>query len=159
MYPPDPPSGGPPDRPIGRDAGRGGDYIPAVPIPNRQGKVPMRAILLLGAVAMAAGCRPYDFGGTVSDQDGLIPADQFARYGAEQAKAVAIGRALAQWGGGTSPDARAVQVSKASDYARSVPGVKTVVADTLGYRLTVTFESGWRTAIVPIADGKGPEAK
>ena len=30
--------------------------------------------------------------------------------------------------------------------------------DTIGYRLTVTFKNGWRAAVVPIADGKAPEA-
>ena len=29
-----------------------------------------------------------------------------------------------------------------------------VVADSQGYRLTVQFKSGWRTAVVPIRDGK-----
>lgn len=116
------------------------------------------ALTTLALIVAAAGCRPYDLDGTLSDQGGLIPADQFARYGAEQAKAIAIGRALAQWGGGPAPEARAVQVTKAAEYARSLPGVASVVPDTLGYRLTVTFASGWRTAVVPIADGVAPEA-
>ncbi len=118
----------------------------------------MRSILLAGLLALVAGCRPYDLKSTVSGQDGLIPADQFARYGAEQAKAVAIGRSLAQWGGDASPEARATQVTKAAEYAKTLPGVQSVVADTLGYRLTVTFASGWRTAVVPIDDGVAPEA-
>ncbi|MGE0438895.1 MAG: hypothetical protein AB7L66_00185 [Gemmatimonadales bacterium] len=117
----------------------------------------MRTLALLGALAIAAGCRPYDLKSTVGDQDGLIPADQFARYGTEQAKAVAIGRALAQWDGGTTVEARATQVTKAAEYARSLEGVTSVQADTLGYRLTVTFASGWRTAVVPIADGVVPD--
>lgn len=117
----------------------------------------MRIIALLGiAAALSASCRPYDLNSTVSDQSGLVPADQFARYGAEQASAVAIGRSLAQWDGGPSREARTVQVTKAADYARTLPGVRTVVPDTLGYRLTVTFASGWRTAVVPIADGVAP---
>jgi hypothetical protein len=117
----------------------------------------MRPIVLLSLLAVVA-CRPYDLRSPVSDQDGLIPAAQFARYGADQAKAVAIGRALAQWDGGTAPAARATQVGKAAEYARSLPGVKHVDADTLGYRLTVTFASGWRTAVLPITDGIAPEA-
>ncbi len=108
-------------------------------------------------ISLAIGCRPYDLRAPVSDERGLIPADQFARYGGEQAKAVAIGRSLGQWDGGSAPEARANQVTKASEYARSLPGVKTVVADTLGYRLTVTFASGWRTAVIPIRDGVKPE--
>ena len=138
--------------------GRGQAICPAVSDSTRRGDVTIRAMLLWSAVAVVAGCRPYNLKDEVSDQGGLIPAEQFARYGAEQAKAVAIGRALAQWDGGTSPEARANQVGKATEYARSLPGVKTVVADTLGYRLTVTFASGWRTAVVPIADGVAPDA-
>jgi len=117
----------------------------------------MRPIVLLSLLAVIA-CRPYDLRSTVSDQDGLIPAEQYARYGSDQAKAVAIGRALGQWDGGDAPEARTIQVSKAAEYARSLPGVKHVDADTLGYRLTVTFASGWRTAVLPINDGTAPEA-
>lgn len=118
----------------------------------------MRSVALLGCVAaLTISCRPYDLSSTVSSQDGLIPAEQFARYGAEQATAMAIGRSLAQWEGGASADARATQVTRAAEYARSLPGVKSVVPDTLGYRLTVTFASGWRTAVVPVADGVAPD--
>lgn len=118
----------------------------------------MRPLTLLGLVAIVAACRPYDLHAPLTDQQGLVPADQFAKYGTEQAKAVAIGRALAQWDGGTSLEARATQIARAADYAKTIPGVKSVVPDTLGYRLTVTFASGWRAGIVPIKDGVAPEA-
>jgi hypothetical protein len=108
-------------------------------------------------VVFAVGCRPYDLRSTLSDDQGLVPAAQYARYGAEQAKAVAIGRSLGAWDGGQAPEARADQVTKAAEYARTLPGVTSVVADTLGYRLTVTFGSGWRTAVLPIRDGVKPE--
>jgi hypothetical protein len=39
-------------------------------------------------------------------------------------------------------------------YARSLGDVATVSADSLGYRMTVLFKSGWRTGIAPIHDGK-----
>ena len=118
----------------------------------------MGRIALAGLVVMVAvGCRPYDLRSTLSDDRGLVPAATYARYGAEQAKAVAIGRSLGAWDGGQAPEARADQVTKATEYAKSLPGVKTVVADTLGYRLTVTFVSGWRTAVLPIHDGVKPE--
>jgi len=39
-------------------------------------------------------------------------------------------------------------------YARTLPEVVDVVPDTLGHRLTVRFKSGWRAAVLPIADGK-----
>lgn len=118
----------------------------------------MHRIAVAGlSLMLAAACRPYDLRSPVADQDGLIAGAQYARYGADQAKAVAIGRALAQWDGGQAEGARADQVTKAAEYARTLRGVKTVVADTLGYRLTVTFASGWRTAIMPVADGVKPE--
>ncbi|MBM4187923.1 MAG: hypothetical protein FJ206_11515 [Gemmatimonadetes bacterium] len=116
-------------------------------------RVALASVVVLSALA----CRPYDLRSTVQDQAGLIPAAQYARYGSEQAKVMAIGRALGQWDGGQGVEARATQVTKAADYARSLPGVASVVADTLGYRLTVTFASGWRTAVLPIADGVTPE--
>ena len=116
----------------------------------------MRPILVLGALALTAACRPYDLRTTLVNQDGLIPADQFARYGTEQAQVVQIGRALAQWDGGKTPEARAIQVTKAAEYAKTLPGIQSVTVDTLGYRLTVRFASGWRTAVLPIADGTAP---
>jgi len=42
----------------------------------------------------------------------------------------------------------------ATAYARKFPDVTNVTADPLGYRLTLQYRSGWRTAAVPIADGK-----
>lgn len=111
---------------------------------------------LVTAVALGGlvgACRPYDNHAPLADQGGLVPASQYARYGTEQAEAVAIGRSLAQWYGGNAPEARAIQVTKAMEYARTLPNVATVVPDTLGYRLTITFKSGWRTAVVPIDDG------
>ena len=59
---------------------------------------------------------------------------------------------------GDRPTDHARQVTAGLDYALTLPDVKTVVPDTLGYRLTVTFASGWRTAIVPIEDGVAPDA-
>src|SRR5690606_41699301 len=47
-------------------------------------------------VASLGACRDYNFKRHVSSQDGLIPADQYARYGREQAIAVAIGREFAR---------------------------------------------------------------
>lgn len=118
----------------------------------------MRYLIAAAALGALAACRPYNLQSTTAGQDGLIPAEQFARYGSEQAKLVAIGRSLAQWGGGTTIEARATQVTKAMEYAKTIPGVVNVVPDTLGYRLTVTFASGWRAAALPIDDGIAPEA-
>lgn len=116
----------------------------------------MRPILVLGVLALTAACRPYDLRTPLVDQDGLVPAERFAKYGTEQAKVIQIGRALGQWDGGETPEARAIQVTKAAEYARTLPGVRTVTVDTLGYRLTVRFASGWRTAVLPIKDGIAP---
>jgi hypothetical protein len=108
------------------------------------------AALLL--VLALASCRNYDYQSHVSDTGGLVPGDQFARYGAEQAQAAAIARAFAKAGQGTSPEALAAQADSAVAYARTQPDVADVVADPLSQRLTVTFKSGWRLGVVPLGD-------
>ena len=107
-------------------------------------------ILLLAA----AGCRTYEAYPKVTSQKGLVPADQFAAYGREQAEEVAIGREFAAAYSGDSPAALARQTAAAVSYAKRLPDVVDVVPDTLGHRLTVRFKSGWRAAVLPIADGK-----
>ena len=115
---------------------------------------PLMRLLVIAILVSAPGCRTYDGYGTIADQGGLVPADQFANYGREQAQAVAIGREFAMAGGDGSPEARAGAVQVASDFAHRLPDVSRVRADTLGHRLVVTFRSGWVRAIVPIGDGK-----
>ncbi|HUL69639.1 MAG TPA: hypothetical protein VLT17_05290 [Gemmatimonadales bacterium] len=111
------------------------------------------ALLLLLALG---ACRDYDYYRPIASQKGLLPADQFALYGREQAITVAIGRELARpYNSGTG-----VQIRRAMEYAQKFPDVVQVEGDSLGYRLTVLFKNGWRTAVVPIADGKrGDETK
>jgi hypothetical protein len=106
------------------------------------------AILALSLVA----CRTYDLKSPVASQKGLMPADQFARYGREQAISIAIGREFAR-PYDSGPEKQAENVIK---YAKTKFPVDIVdiVPDPLGNRLTVQFKSGWRTAVVPIADGK-----
>lgn len=104
------------------------------------------AALLL--VLALASCRTYDYSPHISDAGGLVPGDQFARYGREQAQAVAIARELARVHQGGSPGGSASAVA----YARKQPDVTNVVADPLGHRLTVDFKSGWRLGIVPLSD-------
>lgn len=114
---------------------------------------PTRLLLLaLLAVASLGACRDYNFKRHVSSQDGLIPADQYARYGREQAIAVAIGREFAR-PYNSGPEA---QVDVAINYARTNFGkdIRDIAGDPQSNRIVVTFVSGWRTAIVPIADGK-----
>jgi hypothetical protein len=108
---------------------------------------------LLALVAMSA-CRDYKTYSRLSGQDGYVPADQYARYGREQAQQVAIGREFAAAYRGGMPEQRAAQTRDAIAYASKLPDVKSVVADSLGYRLTVQFASGWRVAVLPIDDGK-----
>jgi hypothetical protein len=112
------------------------------------------AILVLAAFGTA--CRDYNYSDPISNQAGLLPADQFVRYGREQAISIAIGREF----GRPYNSGPAMQSEIAATYARKFPDVVDVVADTLGYRLTIRFMSGWRTAVVPIDDGKrGDETK
>jgi hypothetical protein len=111
--------------------------------------VPMiRRVGVLLVVLSAVSCRNYDLYPRISSPDGLVPGDQYARYGKEQAEVVAISRSLAEAGPrGTD---------SAAKYARTLPDVSDVDADPAGHRLTVGFKSGWRVGIVPLADGKKP---
>jgi len=114
--------------------------------------------LALLLVAGLGACRPYQNYAPLTNQSGLLPADQFASYGAEQAQLVAIGRAMAKWYSGPNAADLGIGAEQAARWARTLPHVSTVVADTLGHRLTITFASGWRAAALPIDDGKAPEA-
>ena len=119
----------------------------------------MRRVALAALAAISIGaCRSYDNYSPLVDQDGLIPVEQFARYGRQQAEAVAIGRALAEWRMGADEAGAIEQTDRAACFARRFPDVESVVADPLGHRLTVKFTSGWRVGIVPIAGSTAPEA-
>ncbi|HEX5631709.1 MAG TPA: hypothetical protein VFX50_00705 [Gemmatimonadales bacterium] len=119
----------------------------------------MRRALACVVLALAlGGCPTYDRYGRLSDESGYMPGDQFAGYGAEQAQKVAIGRKLAQAHTGTSREEYAQQVTAAVEYAKTLPDVVDVKADTAAYFLTVQFRSGWRTAVLPLNDGTAPEA-
>jgi hypothetical protein len=115
-------------------------------------------LLVLPMALALGGCPTYDRYGRLDAQDGYMSGDQFAKYGPEQAQKVAIGRALAQAHSGTSREDYAKQVTAAVDYARTMPDVVGVTADTAAYFLTVQFKSGWRTAVLPVGDGVAPEA-
>jgi len=111
------------------------------------------AVALCLLLAFSA-CRGYDYQSPISKPDGLVPGDQMARYGREQAQSVAIARAFAAARSGDSPDALAAQADSAVRYARTLPDVVNAVADPLSSRLTVQFRSGWIDGIVPLDDGK-----
>jgi hypothetical protein len=99
-----------------------------------------RSFGLLLLILVLGSCRDYDLRARLSDQDGLIPADRFARYGREQAEEMAIAREYAHSGD--------------TSYARSLPDVVDVHADPLGYRQTIRFRSGWLTMVTLVDDGK-----
>ena len=116
------------------------------------------SVIAVLALAPLGACRDYQFTKHVANQDGLIPPDQFARYGREQAIAVAIGREF----GRPYNSGAAAQAEVAMNYARGKFGtdIEAMTADGQSNRIVVTFKSGWRTAIVPIKDGKsGDETK
>ncbi|MEO8294644.1 MAG: hypothetical protein ABI613_03935 [Gemmatimonadota bacterium] len=115
-----------------------------------------RPVLTLLVLIAAAGCRDYHYESHIGNQDGLLSADQFASYGREQAIAVAVGREFGRpYNSGLGVPARV-----AIAYARQFPEILDIQADTLGYRLTIQFKSGWRAGVVPITDGKrGPDTK
>ena len=112
-----------------------------------------RSVILLSVLALVS-CRTYDLGQRLSEESGLIPADQFARYGREQAEAAAISREYGRAARGSSPEELQQQADSAVAYARTLPDVADVSADPPGYRLTITFKSGWRVAVNPLSDGK-----
>lgn len=110
------------------------------------------AILLL--VMGLSSCRDYDLSSRLTDQQGLVPPDQYARYSREQAQEIAIGREFGHASRGSSPADLVQQAEAAVKYARTLPDVADVKADPQGLLLTIRFKSGWRTMTTPIENGK-----
>lgn len=113
---------------------------------------PSFGLLLL--VGVLCSCRDYDLAARLTDQNGLIPPDQFSRYGREQAQSMAIAREYSHSRDGSSPEQLARQAEAATSYARTLPDVIDAGADPLGSRQTLRFKSGWLTMVVPVDDGK-----
>ena len=113
-----------------------------------------RLIIPLSLLAAFAACRDYDRYRYVSSQKGLMSADEYAKYGPDQAISMAIGREFGKGYYGRSPEGLARQAEAAVTYSKKFAQVKSVVADTLGNRLVVTFGDGWVTQVTPITDGK-----
>jgi hypothetical protein len=105
-------------------------------------------------VMLLASCRSYDLQSRLTSQRGLIPADQYARYGREQAEEIAIAREFGHASRGSSPDDLVRQAEAASSYARTLPDVAVIKADPMGLLLTIQFTNGWRTMTTPIKNGK-----
>jgi hypothetical protein len=101
-----------------------------------------------------ASCRGYDLSPRLTSQRGLIPADQYARYGREQAQEIAIAREFGYASKGMAPEDLLRQAEAAERYAKTLPDVAGVKADPLGLLLTIQFKSGWRTMTTPIKSGK-----
>lgn len=114
-------------------------------------KRPLGYVML--AVTLVA-CRDYHLESRITSQSGLIPADQFARYGREQAQVIAIAREYAHGSDGSSYEDLVRQAEVATSYARSLPDVRDAKADPIGFRETIHFKSGWLTMVTPIDDGK-----
>ena len=114
----------------------------------------IRALAVLAVTVALTGCPSYDEYPKLSDQKGYVPADQYARYGGEQAEAMAIAREFGRAYRGASRADYVAQADSAVRYARTLPDVVNITADSLGHRLTIQFRSGWRTMVVPIDDGK-----
>jgi len=114
-------------------------------------KIPAAIALM---VITVTSCRGYDLDSRLESQGGLVPSDQYARYGREQAQEIAIAREFGHAHQGSSPEQLARQAEAAASYARTLPDVADVRADARGLLLTVHFKSGWRTMVAPLNDGK-----
>jgi hypothetical protein len=115
----------------------------------------MRRLLPVLALTLGvAACPTYDRYKYVAGQDGLMSADEYAKYGPEQAISMAVGREFGKAHGDDTPAGFTAQAGAALSYAKKFPEIKSIVADTLGHRLTLTFASGWVSQVTPITDGK-----
>ncbi|MES2123565.1 MAG: hypothetical protein V4503_02635 [Gemmatimonadota bacterium] len=113
-----------------------------------------RLVPLLALTLGIAACPTYDRYKYVAGQDGLMSADEFAKYGPEQAISIAVGREFGKAAGAETPEGFAKQADAAVAYARKFSDIKSAVPDTLSHRVTVTFASGWVSQVTPITDGK-----
>ncbi len=117
----------------------------------------MRRLLPVSLLFLLAACPSYDRYGYVSTDKGLIPGDQYAKYGPEQAISVAVGREFGKTYHGRDSADFARQADSATAYAKKFPEVTSVETDAEGYRLVVHFGDGWASQINPITDGKNPD--
>lgn len=121
---------------------------------NRPEICPMRRLALAAAVLSLTACPTYDSYKYVASEKGLMAPDEFAKYGPDQAIAVAIGREFGTAYAGRDTLSLAKQADAAVAYGKGFAQVQGIVADTLGHRLVVTFADGWSAQVTPITDGK-----
>jgi hypothetical protein len=115
----------------------------------------MKRPLTLALIMVAlASCREYDLQSRLVNQQGLVPPDQFGRYGREQAEEMAVAREFGAAIKGSAPEDLMVSAEAATSYALTLPDIADAQPDPLGLRLTLRFKSGWRTMVTPIEDGK-----
>ena len=114
----------------------------------------MRRLVPLLFLLVFAGCRDYDRYQYVAGQKGLIAPDEYAKYGPDQAISMAIGREFAKSHSSNDAAGFAKQADAALAYAKKFPQVTRITADTMGFRLVVTFADGWTTQVTPVADDK-----
>lgn len=107
----------------------------------------MRAFLPLLLALPLAACPTYDSAIYLGSERGLMPADEWAKYGEPQAIVVATGRKFAEG-----------SIAAAAEYAKTFPSVESVETDSLGHRMVITFASGWKAQVNPITDGRKPES-
>src|SRR5690606_35941271 len=113
-----------------------------------------RTLALVPLALLLAACPTYHEYPKLSDQSGLVDADTYARYGREQAQAMAIAREYAHFHSGETRTELQAAAESTVAYARTLPDVAGVSADSLGHRITIEFRSGWRTMVNPLDDGK-----
>lgn len=114
----------------------------------------MRRLVPISLLFLLAACPRYERYGYVASQKGLMEADEYAKYGPEQAISMAIGREFGKAAGSHDAAGFAKQADAAVAYGKKFAQVKSITADTLGHRLVVTFNDGWTSQISPITDGK-----
>ena len=113
-----------------------------------------RALALLPLTLLLAACPTYHEYPKLSDQAGLVDTDTYARYGKEQAQAMAVAREYGHFHRGESRADLQAAAESTLAYARTMPDISEAHADSLGHRITLQFRSGWRTMVNPVDDGK-----
>jgi hypothetical protein len=113
-----------------------------------------RSLTLALMMVALASCREYDLQSRLINQQGLVPPDQFERYGREQAEEMAVAREFGAGIKGSATKDLMVSAEAATSYALTLPDIADAQPDPLGLQLTLRFKSGWRTMVIPIEDGK-----